>query len=165
MKNDLTFRRTSLSTSADVVNTLEFKMESLQEQGLLVQEGIADYIGLSLNEIDAQLLQLKSVKQEVSEREKALKSQSTLIKEDGVLFLEKFGTEKLEGNIVSSVTIAKGKKASTKQEFKVLCTKEEMQNFLIDKGLGIMIDKEVPATKSKLRVNKRKIALAEVEDA
>ena len=51
-------------------------MESLQEQNLAIQEGLSDYIGLSLDEIEAQLLQLKQLKQDVAEREKTLKCAS-----------------------------------------------------------------------------------------
>ncbi len=164
MKNDLTFKRTSLSTTDDVLNTLEYKMNSLQEQNLPLQEGLSDYIGLSLNEIEAQLLQLKSVKQEVSEREKTLKSHATQIKEDGAEFLKQYGIEKISGNIVSSITITKGKPVGIKHVFKTGLSKKDIETIIIDAGLGYMEATETPATKDSLRINKRKIAQAEIEE-
>ena len=163
MKNDLTFKRTTLSTTDDVVNTLEYKMNSLQEQNLPLQEGLSDYIGLSLDEIEAQLLQLKAVKQEVSEREKSLKSHSKQIKEEGAKFLENYGIEKMEGNIVSSITITKGKPTSIKQKFVTELSKKEIEELIITSGFGYYEDIEVPETVDMLRVNKRKVIIPEVE--
>jgi len=164
MKNDLTFKRTSLSTTDDVLNTLEYKMNSLQEQDLPIQEGLSDYIGLSLDEIEAQLQQLKAVKQEVSEREKVLKSHSQQIKEDGAKFLDQYGIEKMEGNIISSITITKGKPETSKVKFKLLVDKKASETYLVDGGLAVFESVEVPATKDVIRVNKRKVIVPEIED-
>ena len=147
-----------------MINTLEYKMASLQEQNLPIQEGLSDYIGLSLDEIEAQLLQLKQLKQDVAEREKTLKLQASDIKEQAAKFLEKYGIEKMAGNIVSSVTITKGKPESTKTKFKLLVDKKAMEAFLVDSGLAVYETVEVPATKDTLRVNKRKVHTPEIVD-
>ena len=162
MKNNLSLKRTSLSTSLDVRSTLEWKMQTLNEAELDVQGGLADYIGLSLDEIETQKLNLKAVKAEVGLREKDLTAQSENIKAGAVEFMEQYGIEKLEGNIVSSVTVSKGKDATTKKKFVTELTKKQIEEMVIEAGFGFYEDVEVPATESKVRVNKRKIALAEV---
>lgn len=165
MKNDLTTKRTSLSHSIDVRSTLEWKMQSLQENDLPVQEGIADYIGLALDEIALKENQLKQVKQEIAERQKELSEQKESIKSGSVSFFEQYGIEKLEGNIISSITIIKAKDAGTKKVFKTELSKKEIEDFLIESGLGFYEEEPTEATSASIRVNKRKIALSEVVDA
>lgn len=164
MKNDLTTKRTSLSHSTDVVSTLTWKMQTLTEQNLPVQEGIADYIGLAIDEIEFKENQLKQVKKEISERETELKYQKASIKEGAAVFLEQYGIEKLEGNIISSITINKAKEAGTKKVFKTELSTKEIQDFLIESGLGYYEEVETNGSKASIRVNKRKIALSEVID-
>ena len=163
MKNDLTFHRTTLSTTTDVVNTLEYKMKSLEEGGLPIKEGLADYMALSIDEIESQLLQLKAVKAEIAERENALKTQSEYIKVECVKFLENYGIEKLEGNIISSVSIQKGKEAGTKKVFHTDLSKKEIEEMVISAGLGYYETVETEATEPKLKVNKRRVITPEIE--
>jgi len=163
MKNDLTFHRTTLSTTNDVINTLEYKMKSLETDGLPIKEGLADYMALSLDEIESQLQQLKAVKSEVADREKALKTQSEYIKVECVKFLENYGIEKLEGNIVSSVSIQKGKDAGTKKVFHTDLSKKEIEELVVNAGLGYYEPVETEATEPKLKVNKRRVITPEIE--
>ena len=161
--NELAMKKTSLSTSLDIVDTLKWKMSALQESDNDVQTGIADYIGIAIGEIEGQEAQLKTLEKEIKERKAYVAGQKSNILINGVEFMEEYGISKLEGNLISSITITKTKEATTKKEFKLLCTKEEMQDFLIDKGLGMWVDKDVPEVKSKLRVNKRKVIIPEIE--
>ena len=157
---------TSLETTPNVKETLEWKINSLIEQDKNVSNGLADYFGIGLSNLDAQLAQLDEVAKEINSRKKALKAQITAIKEDGAHFLESQGIDKLEGVLTSSVTINKGKPEGTKTVFKLLVDKKTSESFLVDSGLAVYETIETPATKDTLRVNKRKVALSEVvEDA
>ena len=55
-------KKTSLSKTNDVVDTLNYKMLSLQEQNMDVQTRLADYIYRGVSEVDNDLLQLKALK-------------------------------------------------------------------------------------------------------
>jgi hypothetical protein len=158
-------KATSLETTPNVIETLEWKINSLIEQDKNVSNGLADYFGIGLGNIDAQLAQLDELSKEISDRKKALKAQITTIKEEGAHFLEMQGIDKLDGVLTSSVTITKGKPESTKTKFKLLVDKKESEEFLVNSGLAVYEVVDVPATKDTIRVNKRKIALSEVVDA
>ena len=164
MKNDLTFKRTSLSTSDDVENTLEYKVQSLLAENLPVQEGIADYISLSLSELAMQRLQLKAVKAEIAERDKALAEQEKRIKEGAAEFLIAQGADKIMGTVVSSITVSKGKAETNKLKFTLLVDKKAADAYLVDAGMAVFENIEVPATKPTIRVNKRKVHVPEVEE-
>jgi len=164
MRNDLTTKRTSLSTSSDVINTLEYKMAALQEEDKPVQEGLSDYIALALDEIAAQEGQIKELEAQIKERKKELKDQTRAIKEDGAKFLLKYGIEKMVGAIVSSVSVRKGKKAGTKKVFKTELSKKEIEEFLEESGLGYYDEVETEATSDVLVVNKRRVVTPEIEE-
>ncbi len=165
--NALKEYHTSLAKTDDVKSTLSWKLESIKEDGLPTDTSLADYIALSLDEIAANLAQLKAVKQEVSQREEVLKSHSKRILEDGAKFIKEFGVDRLDGNICSSVTVTKAKPARTKttRVFELYTDKKDMEDFLIDAGLGGYndVEVEVPEVPAKLRVNKRKSGTVTVE--
>jgi len=154
---------TSLETSKDIKECLEWKINSLIEQDKNVSNGLADYFGIGLDNLDAQLKQLDEVTKEINSRKSDLKAQITAIKQEGALFLESQGIDKLEGVLTSSVTITKGKPETSKVKFKLLVDKKASEAYLVDGGLAVYESVEVSATKDMLRINKRKIALAEVE--
>ncbi len=162
--NNLTMKKTSLSTSSDVMETLKYKMMWLQEDGKDVQSGLADYIGQAISEIEGYESQLKELEHDIKERKAYLKEQKTHILTDGVGFMDDYVIEKLIGNLVSSINITKPKEATTKKVFKLLCTKEEAENFLIMSELATMVDKDVPLVKSKLRINRRKTGTVTIEE-
>ena len=155
-------KATSLETSTDINSTLEWKINSLIEQDKNISNGLADYLGIGLGNLDSQLAQLDDVTKEINARKKDLKAQITSIKQEGAYFLESQGIDKLEGVLTSSVTITKGKPESTKTVFKLLVDKKASEAFLVDSGLAVYESVEVPETKDSLRVNKRKVALSEV---
>ncbi len=164
MKNDLTTHRTSLSHTNDIIGTLEWKIKVLTDSELPVQEGLADYIGLSIEEIEMQERQLKELKAQLSAREKELKEQKQNILQDGAKFFEQYGIDRMDGNMVSSVTITKGKDATTKQKFVTNLTSKEKEALIYDAGFGHYEDVEVEALKPRLKINKRKIIVPEVEE-
>lgn len=162
----------NLETTTDVKDTLEWKIQTIEEAKLPVDSGLADYIAFSLDNLENQLLQLKSIKTEVADREKAIKSQIEAIKVDGAVFLLKNGLEKLEGVICSSVSVTKGKESeiipTTERQFVMNISQAELEELLI--GLGkaeyreITIEKVTNEIPPKIRVNKRKILIGEIED-
>ena len=155
-------KATSLETSTDINSTLEWKINSLIEQDKNISNGLADYFGIGLGNLDSQLAQLDDVTKEINARKKDLKAQITAIKQEGAYFLESQGIDKLEGVLTSSITITKGKPESTKTVFKLLVDKKASEAFLVDSGLAVYESVEVASTKDSLRVNKRKLALSEV---
>lgn len=170
-KNDLITKHASLETSGDVVDTLFWKLQNLKEAGLPVDTSLADYIAFSSDNLEAQLAQLKAVKQEVAQREKAIKIQLDRIKEDGATFLLDNGLDRLDGVICSSVTVTKAKESVTtiteSKEFVMNISQAELEELLI--GLGKAEIKTVKTEKTsnnipaKLKINKRKVITPEVE--
>ena len=156
---------TSLETTPNVKETLNWKINSLVEQDKNVSNGLADYLYLGINNLENQLEQLKQLKADIKERETALNEQITAIKQDGATFLLENGIDRLDGVLASSVTVTEGKPESTKTKFALLVSKKESEDYLVDAGLAVYESVEVPATKDTLRINKRKIALSEIVDA
>jgi len=171
MKNDLVFKHTSLETSDNVGDTLSWKIEAIKADKLPIDTSLADYIAFANDNLEAQLAQLKAVKTEIGQREKALKSQIEHIKVDGATFLLENGLERLDGVICSSVTVteAKSEKITTTEtkEFVMNITQAELEELLIGLGKAEMktvtkekVTEEQPA---KIRINKRKLHTLEIE--
>ena len=156
-------KATSLETSTNVKETLDWKINSLVEQDKNVSNGLCDYFGIGLNNLDMQLQQLKELEDDIKARKSAINSQKTAIKEEGAYFLESQGIDKLEGVLYSSLSVRKGKAESSKVKFKLLVGKKESESFLVDAGLAVYENVDVPATKDSITVYSRKIALAEIE--
>ncbi len=155
---------TSLETSPNVKETLNWKIEQLTEDDKNISNGLADYLYMGVNNLEQQLEQLKQLEADIKGRKTALNEQITAIKHDGANFLLEQGIERLDGVLASSVTVTKGKQESTKTKFKLLTDKKASEAYLVDAGLAVYESVEVPATKDTLRINKRKIALSEVVD-
>lgn len=166
----MVFKHASLETTADVIDTLQWKLQSLEEQNLPIDTSLADYIAFAVDNLDAQKAQLKSVKIELADREKALTAQINRIKEDGATFLLESGLDRLDGLICSSITVTKAKESETTtettKEFVMNISQAELEELLI--GLGkaemktIVTEKTSNQLPAKLKINKRKIALTEV---
>ena len=170
-KNKLEFKHASLEVSLDVIETLSWKMESVREQNLPIDTSLADYIAFSVDNLEAQKLQLKAVKTEIAQREKALNAQIGRIKEDGATFLLENGLERLNGVICSSVTVSKAKEQVTTiteiKEFVINISQAELEELLIGRGKAemktVITEKTSNAIPSKLKINKRKVIVPEVE--
>ena len=157
-------KATSLETTTNVGETLNWKINSLMEQDKNISNGLCDYFGMGLNNLDQQLEQLKELEADIKARKKDITAQKTAIKQDGAYFLESQGIDKLEGVLYSSVSVRKGKPISNKTVFKLLVDKKASEAYLVDAGLAVYESVDVPATHDTLRINKRKIALSEVVD-
>ena len=165
-------KHSNLETTADVKDTLEWKIQTIEDAKLPVDSGLADYIAFSLDNLENQLLQLKSIKTEVSDREKAIKSQIEAIKVDSATFLLEAGLEKIEGVICSSVSVSKGKESeiipTIEKQFIMNISQAELEELLI--GLGkaeyreVTIEKVTNEIPPKIRVNKEKVLVGEIDE-
>lgn len=173
MRNELEFKHTSLEVSDNIADTLSWKIEAVKADGLPIDTSLADYIALATDNIEAQLEQLKAVKGEIGQREEALKSQIEHIKVDGATFLLENGLDRLDGVICSSVTVSEAKPSKTvtteTKEFVMNISQAELEELLI--GLGkaemktVTKEKTTKAQPAKIRINKRKVIVPEIEDA
>lgn len=170
MKNELIPKKhTSLEKSPDIVDTLNWKLKALEDEDRPLEESIADYIGFTLGNLQQSISSKKFYIEELKKLIGVDEMQIENIKTDGVKFLEQMGVNKLQGHIVSSITISKGKKAQEKstRKLKYLVTVEEIEELLITLGKA---EYETVTTLSdaippKLRVTPRKVKSVEVLDA
>lgn len=156
-------KATSLETAKDINETLEWKINSLIEQDKNVSNGLCDYFGIALSNLDSQIAQLKEVESEIKARKQDITAQMTAIKQEGACFLESQGIDKLEGVLYSSISVKKGKEVSEKTKFKLLTDKKESEAFLVDAGLAVYECVSVPATKDSITVYSRKVHTGEIE--
>ncbi len=167
MKNDLTIKKhSSLEKSTNVVDTLNWKLKALEDEARSQEEGICDYIGFTLDNLNQSIDSKKFYITELQQLIKQDSNQIEAIKVDGVKFLESMGVEKLQGHIISSVTISKGKPGTKKQKkkLKYLVPVEEIEELLITLGKA---EYETVTTLSdaippKLRVTPRRVKNVEV---
>ena len=157
-------KATSLETSPNIKETLQWKIAKLTEDDKNISNGLADYIYLADYNLQMQIDQLKQLKEDIKERESSIKHQIDAIKSEGAKFLLENGIDKLEGVLASSVTVTKGKPAGSKKVFKLLVDKSESEMYLVDAGLAVYESVDTPAKNDTIRINKRKIALSEVID-
>ena len=168
MENNLTIKKhSSLENNSKVVEVLNWKLQALEEEARPLEEGIADYIGFTLDNLKQSVSSKKFYIEELKKLIKADEVQMENIKTEGVKFLEQMGVEKLQGYIVSSVTISKAKPRTTKTKevLKYLVSKEEIEELLVTLGKA---EWETVTTTSdeiapKLRVTPRRIKNVEVE--
>jgi len=153
---EITQYHTSIEQTDDVVETLKWKMEIAQADGLPVENTLADYIALGIDNLHSQLAQLKQLKEQIKERETELKEQDRRIKEGAASFLIENGLDRLDGTIISSVTIAPAKAPTTKKKFVRDCTAKEAEDLLEQAGLGHYEEVEVEGSPETVRINKRK---------
>lgn len=163
---------TNLETTSDVKDTLEWKIQAIEKDNLPIDTGLADYIALSIDNLDNQLAQIKFVKSELADREKDIKAQIEAIKVDGATFLLENGLEKLGGIFCSSVSVTKEKQSEVvtteERQLKYNIPQNEIDELLV--GLGkaeyetVVVEKKTNFIPAKIRVNKRKILIGTVED-
>jgi hypothetical protein len=93
----------------------------------------ADYIGLSVQEIQNKIDYLSEDIKEMTAIKKCLTSAKTTALEATASVLLEYGIDKLEGTSISSITISP-KKSSTKESFSIL-----NEEALIQLGYGVMV--------------------------
>ena len=167
MENNLTLKKHStLEDNPKVVEVLNWKLQALEEEARPLEEGIADYIGFTLDNLQQSISSKKFYIEELKKSIKRDEVQTENIKTEGVKFLEQMGVEKLRGHIVSSVFISKGRESQTKEKkkLKYLVPVEEIEELLITLGKAEYetITTETKPIPPKLRLTKRRIKNVEV---
>jgi len=166
------FKHSHLETTKDVISTLNWKMEEIENDNLPIDTGVADYIAFSVENLDSQLKQILNVEKELKDRKKQIKQQIESIKIDGAKFLEDMGVSKLNGVYCSSVSVVKAKeeviKEEAKEEMVYLVDEDVVKELLMSMGYAetreIITEKVTKGQPAKLRINKRKIALCEIDN-
>ena len=126
--------KTKLENAAKegIAQLLDEKIVEYQERNLPVEEKLADYIALVMQNIDEEVEKLKNYKKLLDEKIKELQIKKREISEEVADYLENnLGVEKLHGLIVSSITIKPEKESKTKK-FVLDAEKDE----LIKQGLA-----------------------------
>jgi len=167
MENELIPKHhSSLEVSSDILDTLHWKLESLKKEERSPEEGIADYIGFTLENLKQSIDSKKFYINELKKLIEVDEVQIERIKTDGVKFLEQMGVDRLSGHIVSSVTITKAKPSQTKQKqkLKYLVPLEEIEELLITlrKAEYETVTTTSDPIPQKLRVIQRRIKTAEI---
>jgi len=156
-------KETRLETAPlhEVGAALDFKLESTSS------EVVADYIGLSLQNLDDRLLRIKEAETQIKILKSELIHQQEIIKIGSAKWITECGIDKLNGLYVSSVSINKSK---PKDELKVINEDSLIaQGFfktVVDKTAakqaikdGLDVDGaeiEITHSEDTIRVNKRK---------
>lgn len=149
----------------EVGAVLDFKLESTNS------EGVADYIGLSIQNITDRLTRIKEAETQIKSLKSELTEQIDIIKLGSAKWLKECGIDKLNGMYVSSVSVSKAK---PKEDLKVI-NEESLINqgffkTVVDKTAakqaildGTEVDGaviEVTHIEDKVRINMRKVSAA-----
>lgn len=164
-------KKTSLEQSSSVKETLEWKISTIEEKGLPVESGLADYIAQAISNLENEELYLKNVISQIKGRRNEIKKQLYNIKTNGAEFLKSIGIEKLNGSaFCSSISITKGKDSEYKEDnvetYNLLITEDEAMDLLIALGKAeikkTIITKKTDSIPDKITVNKKRIIYPEV---
>ncbi len=161
---ELTEYHTNLAKTSNIMATLDWKLSAITEAGLPTDTALSDYIALTVDEIKAEIAYLNEVKQVATERINARKSHLEDVLEGSAIFLENFGVDRMDGGIISSITITKAKPASTKDKFVRDCTAKEMEATLLNTGLAHLETVDVPEIFAKVKINRRKTGTVTIEE-
>lgn len=164
-------KKTSLEKSDSVKDTLDWKIKTLKDAGLPVESGLSDYIAQAIINLENEEKYLKDVSAQIKERREEIKSSIELIKVEGANFFKELGADKLFGSaFCSSISTVKGKESTesehTKEVFNLLVDKKEADELLVALGKAefkkVTEVVKINSIPSRLRVNKKKVADAEV---
>jgi len=146
----------------------------LQEVGAILDyklsetspEGVADYIGLSLQNIDDRLTRIKEAEAQIKSLKAELASQMESIKIGSAKWLKEAGIDKLQGMYVSSVSVSKSKPKEdvkivneesliNQGYFKTSVDKTAVKNAILSSVNVDGASIEVTHIEDKVRINKR----------
>lgn len=170
---DLINKHTSLeSQDQSVKDTLDYKVKDFESRGVPVESGLADYISFGVSNIDTDLEKLSNYKKMIESQIKQLKEHKSKVQEECAEWLNNIGIKKLNGIACSSVTITKGKEATTEKtevETEIFTmdgfqytSLKDLTDKLVEVGIGVYAlekettIKEVEATKDKVKINSKR---------
>ena len=161
-------KETRLETAPmhEIEATLDFKLAETSP------EGVADYIGLTLQNIDDRLARIKEAEAQIKSLKSELVAQQETIKVGSAKWLAESGIDKLQGIYVSSISISSSKPKNelkvineesliNQGYFKTVLDKTAVKNAILD---GVEIEGaeiEIIYEEDKIRVNSRKKATNE----
>ena len=99
----------------DIGELLDYKVEQAKEKNLPIEQTVADYIGMSFENIDDKIKQLQSYKTDITNAINQLKTNKELAKKDVYKWMENNGIDKLKGVSISSITLKKEDVSVTKK--------------------------------------------------
>ena len=99
----------------DIGELLDYKIEQAKEKNLPIEQTVADYIGMSFENIDDKIKQLQSYKTDITNAINQLKTNKELAKKDVYKWMENNGIDKLKGVSISSITLKKEDVSVTKK--------------------------------------------------
>lgn len=159
------------------LKTIATRLESSDREGIgailnrkaedVGATGTADYIAMAIDNIDAGVSRIDSAIKELQNIKKDMKCQQEIVKTGAAEWLESNGVDKLQGDLVSSVTVSKKKETVeliiTDEEscinagfLKVSIDKTSLKNALLS-GMEVEGAKlETTHNEDTIRVNKRK---------
>lgn len=148
-----------LTEDDNVLDALNWKLSKIQADNLPISS-ITDYIYNGLNSLDTEAEQIDNYIAELKERKATLKAKKQKISEGVATFFIANGVEKLDGSVISSITLTAPKEATkkVKQVFKTELSKDEINAFLASNGKGEFIEdtEDVEAKPATIRINKKR---------
>jgi len=141
---------TAISNNASIKEILDAKVEHYKNSNMPVEESVADYIALGIENQKEKIKQYKEYKKELTEAIKALEDLEKQTSNEVAEWMSENGLEKLKGIHCSSVTF-KDATTSITEKFVLDASRDD----LIEKGLAHKEDviKDVP---SSVKINSRR---------
>ncbi len=156
----------NLEKTDNVVDTLNWKLQTIEEKNLPIAESLADYIAYGLRNLEAKIDHISEMEKILKAEKKSIKEQIERVKIDGARFLLDNGIDRLDGVMCSSITVSKPRCEKTeeveKKEFKLLVSEAEAEELLVELGKAEIVTttevRTIKALPPKLRVNHKKVA-------
>lgn len=147
MNKDIT---TAYMERENTASVLDWKMEEAKTKNLPVEETLADYIALGVQNFDDKIAQLKAYKQSIDEHIKVLEEHKKDAMFETLEWMQGNGISKLKGIHVSSIT-CKDADISIRKKFVIDVDKED----LVAKGFAHW-EEDIQNIKPTIKVNKRR---------
>jgi len=176
---------TSLEATDNVADTLEWKVQTImaENDGVATAEQVAEYLALSIGNLDRVQKFLEQSKKETDAKIKSVKAQLNLIKVEAAQYFINNGlidpnSEKPKDRKIAceqwcnSVSISKEKlpetTTETREEFMMHISQDELEELLIGLGKGERVTVETEKTSNhipaKIKVNQANALSVTVEE-
>ena len=148
-------KHTSLEVALDngktVKDVLDYKVQEATEKGLPVEATVADYIALSVDNMDTAIEKLKAYKKSIDEAIKTLSDNKELTKQDVFEWMQEVGMDKLCGVSISRITAVESG-VSIKRKFVLDVDNEKLEEM----NLG-HYEEDITTTAATIKINKKRV--------
>lgn len=148
-------KHTSLEVAIDngktVKDVLDYKVQEATEKGLPVEATVADYIALSIDNMDAAIENLKAYKKSIDEAIKTLSDNKDLTKQDVYEWMKEAGMDKLCGVSISSITTVESG-VSVKRKFVLDVDNDKLEEM----NLG-HYEEHITPVSATIKINKKRV--------